>query len=184
MLLLCFVYSSFPQREEVYTGGGDFFQLDCLYRLYFLRQTVEHLHGAVILQLFPADAFRQNEICQRLRVIAAPSGQQVLQPVIPVGVCHTVADHHGKAPRLQRHGGEVRGGGAAPKPDRQAAAADAADGAALFEIAGGGTEFIKRRLAASEHAQIHSGEAAGLRTPEGHGGVQSGQRRLRLNVRL
>ena len=107
-----------------------------------------------------------------------------MEPFVPAGVCHAVADHHGEAAGLQRHGGYIRCGRSAPQSHRQAAAGDPADGAVLFQIAGGGTELVEGGLRAFQNAQIHRGKAAGLRTPEGHGGVQGGEGSLRLDIRL
>ena len=107
-----------------------------------------------------------------------------MEPFVPAGVCHAVADHHGEAAGLQRHGGYIRCGRSAPQSHRQAAAGDPADGAVLFQIAGGGSKLIEGGLRAFQNAQIHRGKAAGFRTPEGHSGIQGGEGGLRLDIRL
>ena len=76
----------------------------------------------VILQAFPADTLREDQVGQGLGIVTVPTRQQVLEPLIPIGVRHAVADHHGKAARLQGGGGDVRTGRRHPDTHRQAAA--------------------------------------------------------------
>ena len=67
--------SIFPRRLEVYTASpGKISHLPL-----FLRP-VQHLDAAVILELLPADALRQNQPRQGLGVLPLPARQQVLEP--------------------------------------------------------------------------------------------------------
>ena len=150
------------------------------------QRTVEHLNPAVILQSLPADALRQNQARQRLWVLSLPACQQILQPVVPQRIRHTVTDHYREGSRLQPGAGYIRGRRGAPHSHRQAAAGHPPYRASLFQVAGGSAVLVKHSLPCLrvKYTQIHRGEAAALRSPKGHGGIEGLQRGFGGNTGL
>ena len=131
-------------------------------------------------------ALTEKKIGQRLGIVSRPACQQILEPLVPGGIRHTVADHHQEAPRLQGEVGDIRRRRCPPEPCWQRAAGDAADGAGLFQVAGSRTEFVHRCLPRLRTAgdQVNGGEAAGIRPPQCHGGVERLQGRFGSDPRL